>query len=136
MAYQRKAASLSDFEPIEGMSEDGLLKVTFENGQAIFVHDRGIDSFLQARVWVLHEDFCPSSLAALREPGMDYSEDIKGRPYDVPIDIHVATVGEPAEFYVHPSQYVLSVPTVVSIEPCAYRDAYHDDLAVSLRLKI
>ena len=131
MAYQRKAVSLSDFEPAGQATDDDLLEVTFQNFQTIFVHMRGTDSLTRQPVWVVHEDFCPSSLATSREPGMDYSDDIKGRPFNVPVTV-TATVGQPAEFYVHPGQYLRSATAVTSILPATYRDAYHDDLELAV----
>jgi hypothetical protein len=131
MVYRRKAVSLSDFEPVGQTTDEDLLEITFHNFQTIFVHMRGIDSLTRQPTWVVHEDFCPSSLTKSREPGMDYSEDIKGRPFNVPVNV-TATVGQPAEFYVHPNQYLKSASTVTSILPAAYRDAYHDDLELAV----
>lgn len=131
MAYQRKALSLSDFEPAGQATDEDLLEITFQNFQTIFVHMRGTDSLTRQPVWVVHEDFCPSSLTKSREPGMDHSEDIKGRPFNVPVTV-TATVGQPAEFYVHPGQYLRSASAVTSVLPAVYRDAYHDDLELAV----
>lgn len=132
MAYRRKAVSLSDFEPTEETSDSDLLKLTFDNGQVIFVHHRGFRQYYpQDPIWVLHEDFCPSSVQALRTPGMNYRDDIKGQPYDVPLEI-TATVGEQASISIWPRLNDKTASTLASIEPCAYRDAYHDDLELAV----
>lgn len=129
MAYQRKAESLTDYRSTEATTVDDLLEVTFMNFQTIFVCQQGFTQTSEPR-WVIHEDFVPSSLKKLREPGTDYSQDIKGTPFDVPVDV-IATVGEQAEFYVHPGQYFKSAARVTSILPSGYRDAYHDDLELA-----
>jgi len=131
MAYEKKPASLGDFRPTADANENDLLKLTFENGQVVFVHHRGFNSYTHEPVWVLHEDFCPSSIQALRTPGMSYREDTKGRPFDVPLGI-AAVVGEQAVVSIWPRLDDKSRPKLVSIEPCTYRDAYHDDLELAL----
>ena len=134
MAYQRKATSLIDYERTEATSDDDLLELTFQNLQTIFVHQRGFNLDGQP-VWVVHEDFCPSSLKKLREPGMDHSEDIRGRPFNVPVTV-TATVGQQAEFYVHPGHYLKSATALKSILPSVYREAYHDDLELAARANV
>jgi hypothetical protein len=132
MAYRRKAVSLSDFEPTEETSDSDLLKLTFENGQAIFVHYRGFRQHCPHEpIWILHEDFCPSSIQMLRTTGMNYRDDVKGQPFDVPLEI-TATVGEPASISIWPRLDDKTASALASIEPCAYRDAYHDDLELAV----
>lgn len=130
MPYERKPVSLNDFQPSEDSTDADLLEISFDsNLESIFVHHRGINRHTQQLRWVLHEDFVPASIRNLREPGMDYSQDIGGRPFDVPVEVS-ATVGEPAGFTFHPGKHVWSNAVVTSITPCHYRDAYDDDLTL------
>jgi hypothetical protein len=133
MAYEKKPVSLGDYRPTEDTTENDLLKLTLENGQVLFVHHRGFRqyNFTLEPIWVIHEDFCPSSIQVLRRPGMDYRKDIKGQPFDVPLEIN-ATVGEQVMISIWPRMDEQSSAKLVSIQPCAYQDAYHDDLELAV----
>jgi hypothetical protein len=117
MKFVQLNTSLNNFLAVESDGAEELLRVEFDNGQALFM-ERVLQDGPRLGFWRVHPEFMPAGLG----------RDVQGiLPYR-------CAVGERMAFYSHHDGGVQKLHftegDVVAINPCDYRDAYHDDLTV------
>jgi len=128
MGFVRKDDQLGSYEVHEGILTGAeLLKLTFNNGDVLFLSEKGrVAVGITGWCYKVHPDFMPLQLeSAARELGRGQENDawvaeaIAGYTVDIVIgNGSVALHGADLE----------TVSDLISIEICAYGDAYRSDL--------